>query len=54
MKVDSIAIILSSKSCAARPWERWRHASTKFRRKISMKIPIKDSKESNIAADFKW
>ncbi len=35
---------LSRKSCAARPREGWRHAVSKFRRAVSVKITIEDRK----------
>ena len=44
---------VSGKSCAAGPQEGGRHAVSKFRRAVTMKIAIKDSKRSNIAAKFK-
>ena len=34
----------SRKSYAARPWEGWRHAVSKFRRAVSMKIAVGDLK----------
>ena len=37
------------KSCAARPREQGRHAVSKVRRAISMKIEVKESKRGNIA-----
>ena len=43
---------VSGESCAARPQEGGRHAVSKFRRAVTMKIAIKDSKRSNIAAKF--
>ena len=38
------------KSCVARPFEVGRHAVSKFRRAISMKITVEDSKRCHIAA----
>ena len=38
------------KSCAARPQEQGRHAVSKIRTAVSMKIAIRDSKRGNIAA----
>ena len=37
-------------SCAARPREEGRHAVSKIRRAVSMKIAVEDSKRGNIAA----
>ena len=41
-KMDIIGMSRSSKSCAARPWEVERHAVSKFRRAVSMKIAVED------------
>ena len=38
------------KSCAARPREQGRHAVSKIRRAVSMKLAVKKSKRGNIAA----
>ena len=38
------------KSCAARPQEQGRHAVSKIRRAVSMKIALKVSKRGNIVA----
>ncbi len=46
-------VSLIGKSCAARPLEGWRHAVSKFRRSVSMKITIEDRKRSNIASEIK-
>ena len=51
--LDSIGVRKGRKSCAARPREEWRHAVSKFRRAVSMKITIEDRKRCNIAADVK-
>ena len=51
--LDSIGVSEGRKSCAARPREERRHAVSKFRRAVSMKITIEDRKGCNIAADFK-
>ena len=51
-ELDRIGVRASSKSCAARPTERGRHAVSKFRRTVSMKIAIEDRERSNIAADI--
>ena len=40
-KVDKIRM-RSRKSCAARPREGWRHAVSKFRRAVSMKIEVEN------------
>ena len=40
-------------SCAARPWEQGRHAVSKIRRAVNMKIALKDSKRGNISAMIK-
>ena len=50
--LDRIGVRGSSKSCAARPLEGGRHAVSKFRRAVTMKITIEDRKRSNIAADI--
>ena len=39
-KMDGIRIRRSRKSCAAGSRERWRHAFSKFRRVVSMKIAV--------------
>ena len=41
-KMDRIRMRRSRKSCAARPREGGRHAVSKFRREVSMKIPVED------------
>ena len=51
-KLDRIGMRVSGESCAARPREGGRHAVSKFRRAVTMKIAIKDSKRSNTAANF--
>ena len=38
------------KSCAARPQEQGRHAVSKTRTAVSMKISVKERKRGNIAA----
>ena len=43
---------VSGKSGAARSPEGGRHAVSKFRRTVTMKITIKDRERSNIAAVF--
>ncbi len=42
--LDSKRVSLRGKSCTARPREKWRHAVSKFRRAVSMKITIEDRK----------
>ncbi len=42
--LNSKGVSVRGKSCAARPWERCRHAVSKFRRAVSMKITIEDRK----------
>ena len=37
------------KSCAARPREQGKHAASKIRRAVNMKIAIKDRKRGNTA-----
>ena len=39
-----------AKTCASRPWEQGRHAVSKIRGAVSMKIALKKSKRGNIAA----
>ncbi len=41
-KVDRIGMRGSRKSCAARPRERGRHAVSKFKRAVAMKIAVED------------
>ena len=52
-KLDRIGIRVSGESCAAGPREGGRHAVSKIRRAVTMKIAIKDNKRSNTAAMFK-
>ena len=40
-KLDRIEMRVSGESCAARPWEGDRHAVSKFRRTVTMKIAVK-------------
>ena len=49
-EVDRIGVRGRGKSCAARPQEQRRHAVSKIRGAVSMKIAVKDSKRGNIAA----
>jgi len=51
--LDSIGMSVSGKSCAAGPREGERHAVSKFRRAVSVKIAIEDRKRGNIATEFK-
>ena len=39
-KMDRIRMRRSRKSCAAKPWEKWRHAVGKFKREVNMKIVV--------------
>ena len=41
-KMNIIWMRKSRKFCAARPWEGERHAVSKFRRAVSMKIAVED------------
>ena len=41
-KMDSIGVRRSRKLCAARPRDGWRHAVSKFRRAVSMKIAVEN------------
>ena len=41
-KMDRIRMTRSRKSCATRPWEGRRHAVSKFRIAVSMKIAVED------------
>ena len=51
-KLDRIGMRVSGESCAVGLQEGGRHTVSKFRRAVTMKIAIKDSKRSNIAAKF--
>ena len=51
--VDRIGIRVSRKSCVVRLWEGMRHAVSKFRKAVCMKITVEDSKKCNIAAERK-
>ena len=42
---------VSIKTSATRPQEKERYAASRFRRAVSVKKVIKDSKRSNIVAD---
>ena len=48
-EVDRIGVRERRQSCAARPREEGRHAVSKIRRAVSMKITIEDSERGNIA-----
>jgi len=50
-EVDRIGVRVSRKSCALRPQEGRRHAVSKFRRTVSMKITVEDSQRCNIAVE---
>ena len=52
-EMDRIGMRVSRKSCATRPREGRRHAVSKFRRTVSMKIAVQDSNRCNIAAECK-
>ena len=41
-KIDRIRMRRSKKSCAVKLREGWRHAVSKFRRAVSMKIAVED------------
>ena len=49
-EVDRIEVRERRQSCAARPPEEGRHAVSKIRRAVSMKITVEDSKKGNIVA----
>ena len=49
-EVDRIGMRVSRKLCAVRARERVRHAISKFKRAVNMKIIVEDSKRYNIAA----
>ncbi len=51
--LDSEGMSLSAKASAARPQERGRHAVSKFKRAVRVKIMIEDRKRGNMAAEFK-
>ncbi len=51
--LDSKGMSLSGKASAAMPRERGRHAVSKFRRAVRLKITIEDRKRGNLAAEFK-
>ena len=48
--MDRVGVRGRSKSCAASPREQGRHAVSEIRRAVNMKIAVKESKRSNIAA----
>ena len=52
-EVDRIEVRGRRKSCAARPREEGRHAVSKIKRAVSMKIAVEDSERGNIAAERK-
>ncbi len=51
--LNSKGMSLSAKASAARPQERGRHAVSKFRIAVRVKITIEDRKRGNMAAEFK-
>ncbi len=44
---------VSGKASATRPWERGRHAVSKFRRAVRVKITIEDRMRCNMEVNFK-
>ena len=50
--LDRMRVSISRKASVARPQEEGRHAVSKFRRAVSMKIAIKDRKSCNITAEL--
>ena len=48
--MDRIGVRGRGKSCAAKPREQGKHAVSKIRRAVSMKISVKESKRGNVAA----
>ena len=48
--MDRIGVRGRSKSCVARPREQGRHAVSKIRGAVNMKIVAKDNKRGNITA----
>ena len=50
-EVDKIMMRVCRKSCAARSREGGRHAVSKFKRTVSMKITVEDSKRCNTVAE---
>ncbi len=51
--LDSKGMSLSAKAGAAMPPEGGRHAISKFRRAVRVKITIEDRKRGNLASEFK-
>ena len=49
-EVDRIGVRGRGKSCVERPREQGRHAISKIRTAVSMKIAVKESNRGNIAA----
>ncbi len=49
---NSKGMSLNGKESAARPRERGRHAVSKFRRAVRVKITIEDRERGNLAAEF--
>ena len=52
-EVDRIGVRESRESRVARPREGGRHAVSKFRRAVTMKIAVKDRQRCNITTVFK-
>ena len=48
--MDRIGMRRSKKPCAAIAWDGWRHAVSKFRRTVSMKIAVEKRYRCNIAS----
>ena len=51
-ELDRVRVRGRRKPSAARPWERGRHAVSKFRRAVSVKIAVEYRQRSNIAAEW--
>ncbi len=51
--LDTKGMSLTAKAGAARPQKGGRHAVSKFRRAVRVKITIEDRKRGNLAAEFK-
>lgn len=47
-KVSTILMIKSRNSCAALPWEGWKHAISEFIRAVSLKILIMNSRRATL------
>jgi len=51
IEMDRIGVRINKKSCAAGPRKEGRHAVSKFKRAVSMKTTVEDSKRCNTAAE---